>query len=70
MVLLDVMRATSGLLEVMTFEQDITSCYVVARSVEHTRKTLIVCIEQGVKYTGINVKKSMVDLTFYILLLK
>ena len=28
------------------------------RSVEHTRKTLISCIEQGVKYTGINVTKN------------
>ena len=27
------------------------------RSVEHTRKSLISCIEQGVKYTGRNVTK-------------
>ena len=40
------------------------------RSVEHTWKTLISCIEQGVKYTGRKVTKIMVDLTFYLLLMK
>ena len=40
------------------------------RSVEHTWKTLISCIEKGVKYTGGNVTKTMVDLTFFLLVMK
>ena len=40
------------------------------QSMEHTWQTLVSCIEQGVKYTGVNVTKTMVDLTFYLLILK
>ena len=40
------------------------------KSVGHTQKTLISCIEKGVKYTRKNVTKSMVDLTLFLLLLK
>ena len=38
--------------------------------VEHTRKKPISCIEQGIKYIGINLTKNMVDLTFYLLLIE
>ena len=40
------------------------------RSVEHTWKTMIRSIEKGVKYTGIIPTKIMVDLTFYLILMK
>ena len=40
------------------------------RSVEHTRKILTSCIEQGVKYTRRNATKIMVDLTLYLILMK
>ena len=40
------------------------------QSVDHTQITVISYIEKVVKYTGINVSKIMVDLTFYLLLMK
>ena len=62
-VLRDLMLAMSVLLEVLTrcggeYGSMAVSCSSNhRRSMEHTCQTLISCIDQGVKYTVINVKK-------------